>query len=157
MFVLLLGYFKAKPVILSPRYHQVKIDLQYISQNIFPGSGFAPFTLNQKEKYNIYSRIFKLVCYQRWLGDVHCPALLEYLNSQAQAWMAPRYLFDAAIEYLSKQKIAIPAYSTLQKVISQKINQAKMRLNNIVNETISNKLRKAISDLFCDDVELNLS
>ncbi|WP_407263701.1 DUF4158 domain-containing protein [Klebsiella pneumoniae] len=32
---------------------------------------------------------------------------------------APRHLFDAAIEYCSGQKIAIPAYSTLQKIISQ--------------------------------------
>ena len=69
MLALLLGYFKAKPVVLTPRYHQVKSDLKYISQNVFPGSGFAPFTLNQKEKYRLYSRIFKLVGCQVWSGE----------------------------------------------------------------------------------------
>ena len=33
MLALLLGYFKAKPVVLTPRYHQVKADLKYITQN----------------------------------------------------------------------------------------------------------------------------
>ncbi len=61
MLALLLGYFKAKPVVLTPRYHQLKMDLKYISQGVVPGDGFAPFTLDRKEKDRIYSRIFELI------------------------------------------------------------------------------------------------
>ena len=105
MLALLLGYFKAKPVVLTPRYHQLKTDLKYISQGVFPGDGFAPFTLDRKEKDRIYSRIFELTGYQGWSNSTHLPSLLEYLNSQAQAWLAPRHLFDSAIEYFSQHKI----------------------------------------------------
>ncbi len=157
MLALLLGYFKAKPVVLTPRYHQVKADLKYITQNVFSGSGFTPFTLNQKEKDRLYSRIFKLTGYQGWSSNIHLPALLDYLNDQAQVWLAPRYLFDSAIEYPSKHKIAIPAYSTIQKIISQVISQAQLHLNNIVNKAVSNELQQTILDLFCEDAELNLS
>lgn len=47
----------------------------------------------------------------------------------AESWAAPRALFDAAIEYLAHQKIAIPAYSTLQKIISQALNQHQQVLH----------------------------
>lgn len=124
MLALLLGYFKAKPVVITPRYHQLKTDLKYISQDVFPGPGFGPFTLDQKEKERIYSKIFELTDYQGWSSSAHLPPLLDYLSTQAQAWLAPRHLFDSTIEYLSQNKIAIPAYSTLQKVIGQVIRVA---------------------------------
>ncbi len=107
MLALLLGYFKAKPVVLTPRYHRLKIDLKYISQDVFPGTGFAPFTLDRKEKDRIYNRIFKLTGYQGWSSNAHLPSLLDYLSGQAQAWLAPRHLFDSTIEYLSQHKIEI--------------------------------------------------
>ena len=157
MLTLLLGYFKAKPVVLTPRYHQVKADLKYISQDIISGPGFTPFTLTQREKDRLYSRIFELTGYQGWSANTHISPLLDYLNDQAQAWLTPRHLFDSAIEYLSKHKIAIPAYSTLQKIIGQVTNQEQVRLNNIINSAVSNELQQAISDLFCDGSELNLA
>jgi len=40
--------------------------------------------------------------------------LADNLVEKANSWAAPRALFDAAIEYLAHNKIAIPAYSTLQ-------------------------------------------
>ncbi len=39
MFAVLLGYFKAKPVVLQPRYFQLKDDLKYVSENTLPGVG----------------------------------------------------------------------------------------------------------------------
>lgn len=157
MLALLLGYFKAKPVTLMPRYHQFKLDLKYISQVIFPGAGFAPFTISQKEKDRIYRKIFKLTGHQAWSNKAHLPALLIYLSSQARAWLAPRHLFDSTIEYLSQHKIAIPAYSTLQKIVGQVANKEQARLNNAINEAVSNELHQAITKLFCSHAELNLS
>lgn len=156
MLLLLLGYFKTKPVVLMARYHQLKIDLKYISQDIFPGPRFGPFTLKPKEKERIYSRIFDLTGYQGWSSSTHLPPLLDYLSSQAQAWLAPRHLFDSTIEYLSQQKIAIPAYSTLQKIIGQVITKEQTFLNRAINKSVSNELRHAIEKLFCVDTDFSL-
>ena len=119
MLVVLLGYFKAKPVVLNPGFHQIKQDLKYVYQTVLPGPGCRPFNLTPKENERIYQRVFQLCNYQRWNVKDHGAALRDYLSQQARAWTAPRHLFDAAIEYCSGQKIAIPAYSTLQKIISQ--------------------------------------
>lgn len=45
MFVVLLGYFKAKPVVLNPGFHQIKQDLKYVYQTVLPGPGCRPFNL----------------------------------------------------------------------------------------------------------------
>ncbi len=39
MLVVLLGYFKAKPVVLNPGFHQIKQDLKYVYQTVLPGPG----------------------------------------------------------------------------------------------------------------------
>lgn len=98
MLTLLLGYFKAKPVILIPRYHQVKADLKYISQNIIPGPGFTPFTLTQKEKDRLYSRIFELTAIKTGL-----PTRTFYHGTGAIVPMivsANEFVLDYIIQFL---------------------------------------------------------
>ena len=41
MLVVLLGYFKAKPVVLNPGFHQIKQDLKYVYQTVLPGPGWG--------------------------------------------------------------------------------------------------------------------
>jgi len=112
MFIVLFGYFKVKPVVLNPGYHQIKQDLKYVYQSVLPGIGFRPFNLSQKESERIYQRIFSLMDYQRWSLKKHQAELIKHLTEQAKAWLDPRNLFDESVGYLSNQKIAIPAYST---------------------------------------------
>ncbi len=44
MFVVLVGYFKVKPIVLSPAYRQVKHDLKHVYETVLPGLGLRPFT-----------------------------------------------------------------------------------------------------------------
>ncbi|MGP7740940.1 DUF4158 domain-containing protein [Klebsiella pneumoniae] len=60
MLVVLLGYFKAKPVVLNPGFHQIKQDLKYVYQTVLPGPGCRPFNLTPKENERIYQRVFQL-------------------------------------------------------------------------------------------------
>jgi TnpA family transposase len=147
MFALLWGYLKAKPIVLSLSYHLIKHDLKHIAQHVFTGVGFAPFNLTQKEKDRVYHKIFMLSGYQGWSAKNHLEALLMYLKEQSQAWLDPRHLFDSVIEYLSVQKIAIPAYSTLQIIISQVINQEQNCLITKVHQASSQDLKQALSDI----------
>ena len=123
MFVVLLGYFRSKPIQIIPRYNQIKADLKFVAGNILPGQGLKPFNLKQRDKDRVYTRIFELLGHSAWDEKRHKPLLYGALLDQSDSWIAPRALFDYAIEYLAHQKIAIPAYSTLQKVISQVLVQ----------------------------------
>nr|UHA82019.1 hypothetical protein [Enterobacter cloacae] len=88
MLVVLLGYFKAKPVVLNPGFHQIKQDLKYVYQTVLPGPGCRPFNLTPKENERIYQRVFQLCNYQRWNVKDHGAALRDYLSQQARAWTA---------------------------------------------------------------------
>lgn len=46
MFFVLLGYLKAKPVVIRPGFHSVKTDFQYVAQKVFSGAGHRPFNLS---------------------------------------------------------------------------------------------------------------
>ena len=156
MFVVLLGYFKAKPVVLRPGYHAIKADLQYVSQRVFPGPGHRPFNLSQKENVRIYQRIFELCNYQRWNPNLHEKELTFYLNAQAKLWSEPRCLFDAAVEYLSNQRIVLPGYSTLLKLIGQAIINNQNDLINCLNESLSDVAKQAIDTILVGEGELSL-
>ncbi|EJV6768603.1 DUF4158 domain-containing protein, partial [Klebsiella pneumoniae] len=144
MLVVLLGYFKAKPVVLNPGFHQIKQDLKYVYQTVLPGPGCRPFNLTPKENERIYQRVFQLCNYQRWNVKDHGAALRDYLSQQARAWTAPRHLFDAANEYCSGQKIAIPAYSTLQKIISQVVGDEQEHMAAHLERAMSRGLKQAL-------------
>jgi hypothetical protein len=58
MFVLLLGYFKSKPVVLKPRYYTIKNDLQSIAAHVFPGKQYRPFSLEEREIERLYDKVF---------------------------------------------------------------------------------------------------
>lgn len=58
MLVVLLGYFKAKPVVFNPGFHQINPDLKYVYQTILPGPGCRPFNLTPKENGRISNVFF---------------------------------------------------------------------------------------------------
>ncbi len=72
----------------------------------------------------------------------------DYLSQQARApRTAPRHLFDAANEYCSGQKIAIPAYSTLQKIISQVVGDEQEHMAAHLERAMSRGLKQALAEL----------
>ena len=60
-FIVLLGYFKSKPVVLSPSFGEVEADLKFIAKELYSGFGIRRFSLTQKQKDRFYQKIFDLV------------------------------------------------------------------------------------------------
>jgi TnpA family transposase len=147
MFVVLLGYFKVKPITLSPGYHQIKQDIKYVCSEVFPGSGLSPFNLTRKARVRVYNRVLEVTGHQRWENERHGAALTRDLIEHAQAWAQPRSLFDRAIEYLSTQKISIPGYTVLQDIISDVVGVTNDQLIRRLDDLISVELADGLSFL----------
>ena len=62
--ILLLGYFRSKPIILKPGFHVIKHDLRFISSNIIPGKSLLAFTMPDRELRRVYERILASTGYQ---------------------------------------------------------------------------------------------
>ena len=149
-FVAILGYFKSKPVILDVAYSQVTDDLTFISKALSGGKGLRPFTPSQKQKDRLYAKVLDLSGYGKWEESQHFKSLFDHLVQIGNAWLEPRHLFDAAIEYLATHHIAIPKYTVLQRLISRTRQQVRKDLKIQLNQLTSNEL-----NIFLDSITAN--
>lgn len=145
-FVLLLGYFKVKPVVLNISYTEVQDDLQFIAHELFDGAKSKRKNLAPVQKLRIYRRIFQLVGY-RSLDDNLERVLGESTETAATASIDPRYLFDESIDYMVKHQIAIPKYTVLQRLISKAIASERQRLADVLSQSMGHALGKTLDSI----------
>ena len=155
-FVLLLGYFKVKPVVLNLRYGDVGDDLQFIATEIFPGVKLKRKNLSPAQKTRMYRRIFQLLGYQPFADDSEA-GLNRRAAASAAASIESRFIFDESIDYLAKQRIAIPKYTILQRVISTAIASERQRLADILSRSISQPLSERLEAILHGDTEATLN
>jgi len=156
MFVVMLGYFKSRPIAIIPKYNQIKTDLRYVASDVLPGLGIKPFNIKQRDKDRLYARIFDLLEHSAWNEKLHNSLLFNALLEQATSWAAPRALFDAAVEFLAHNKIAIPAYSTLQKTISQVLVQHQKSLHDQIVTACTKELNIMVNELLSGEYTFTL-
>ena len=131
-------------------YSQVTDDLTFISKALSGGKGLRPFTPSQKQKDRLYAKVLDLSGYGKWEESQHFKSLFDHLVQIGNAWLEPRHLFDAAIEYLATHHIAIPKYTVLQRLISRTRQQVRKDLKIQLNQLTSNEL-----NIFLDSITAN--
>jgi len=155
-FVLLLGYFKIKPVILNFTFSQVSNDFKFVASEYFSDEKFKQRNLDPSQKTRLYRRVFSLVDYKSFSNDVRISLEKEATNITTVS-IESRYILDECIAYLSRNKIAIPKYSILQRVISTAVNNEKKRIHKLINKKLSDNLSRFLKSLFTNDAPLHLS
>lgn len=114
--ILLLGYFKSKPLVLNPTVAEIKEDLLYIRNKYRIPIKLTHAELTSTQKSRIYSAILNFCGCELFNEGKH--KLTEFVIQLAKQIIEPRAIFDGCIHHLVARKVAIPAYSTLQKIIS---------------------------------------
>lgn len=155
-FVLLLGYFKVKPVVLNIRYSDVRDDLQFIAGELFPGMKLKRINLAAMQKVRMYRRIFQLLDYQSFSEDSEV-GLSRHAQTAAAVSIESRFLFDESIEYLAKHRIAIPKYTVLQRVVSKAMARERQRLADILSRSISHALSESLEAILDSDTATTLN
>jgi TnpA family transposase len=137
-FLLMLGYFKCKPVCLKLQWKAIASDYQYIAERYFPGANLQNNTISRFVRIRYYRRIFQMLDYQRFSKELE-QELLEQLFKHAAYYIDEAQLFNSAITFLESKQIAIPGYSTLQELISTAIHTEETRLSKLIDKKLSNK------------------
>jgi len=145
-FVLLLGYFKFKPIILEFGFLQIKEDFNSIKQVYFPEKKLKQRNLSRSQKSRLYQRIFTLTNYQIFSDEIR-KRLEEKAQSIALVNFDARYIFDECIDYLVSQNTAIPKYYFLQPTIISAINKEKLRINSVIKSQVPDSLLIFMSNL----------
>jgi TnpA family transposase len=154
--IALLGYFKSKPIILNPSYKSMQADLSFISETHFQGLKLRRFTLQPDQKSRIYERVLSLLGVANWSDKKHQALLTDHLVEQAASWAGPRALFDAATEFLAYNKIAIPVYSTMQKIISQALMRHHADLHERLKPVCSDGLAGMMKELLSGETNFTI-
>ena len=139
-FILLLGYFKAKPVTLTFTWGMVKSDLTHIYARYFPKARFIRKNLNKDAKSNIYQKVFSLTGFQRF-SEQHQKRLHKQADSAVAIRADNKTVFDECVTYLNQQWIALPALSRIQSVVSQALNKEEERLVNLFNRQLKGSIK----------------
>ena len=137
-FLLMLGYFSAKPVTLVSQWRDIKADYFYIAHRYYPAATKQKKNIDRQTRRRLYQLVFGLMDYQ------HCDNtiafnLFEHLQQRARQYVDETQLFKDAINYLNQSQVAIPRYYLLQQLISKAINTEETRLSKLVHQHLKNK------------------
>jgi len=155
-FVMLLGYFKIKPVILNFTFSQVKDDFKFVASEYFPDNKFKQQNLSRSQKSRIYNRIFNINNYNSFSREIS-HQLQEKAIEIGAINIESRYIFDECIDYLSRSKTAIPSYSQLQRIISTAVNTERQKIISLIEGNIPKTLSSFLDALFESGATIMLS
>ncbi|MBF0227718.1 MAG: Tn3 family transposase [Desulfobacterales bacterium] len=146
-FIIQLGYFKAKRLFFIPKYADIKEDIIYASQRYFPESPVPEnIEINRITRWKQQQKILKLFGYQE-CDILWRKKLVEKACQTVRISTKPIYIFNELLVYLAMSKVVFPAYSTFQDIISKAIVIEIERLSGLVNENITDDIKKSLNSL----------
>ncbi|HBS0624423.1 TPA: DUF4158 domain-containing protein, partial [Klebsiella pneumoniae] len=115
--ILLIGYFRAKPVIAQFKLREVKHDVDYIYATHFPNKKPKYPFIAKSTRATLIAKMYEILGFSRLLKRDK-QALIERLNDVATICTYPKYIFDECLAFLGQNRIGLVGYSTLQNIIT---------------------------------------
>jgi len=149
LFILQVGYFKAKTMFFSFEFNDVRDDVRYIMRQYYSLSGNANLTepVLRQTRHAQQQKILALYGYHT-CNAVERTGLVEKACYIVKISAKPIYMFQALIHYLDAERIVVPGYSFLQDIVSQALATERQRITEIIEDSIDEKTRKALDDLY---------
>ncbi|HLB33570.1 MAG TPA: Tn3 family transposase [Chthoniobacterales bacterium] len=152
---LMLGYFRAKHCLVNFSYYQVTADRKFILSTCFP----EEHTLSKKlppnrQQLRLQHKILVHENYRRFDPTIHAE-LLIYLSITIRQHPKVKSLFQALLDHIAQCAIALPGYSTLQKLVTEALSRERKRLNKIYRKKFSKKDKHLLSKLLSSEKTLS--
>ena len=147
-FILQLGYFKFSHKFFKFNFNEVLEDVEYILEKYFPNNTIDDLgtACNKKARLNHHSIILKLFS-SRFPTKEDNENLFKKAKSVVSIDANPKYIFKEIVRFISDNKIILPAYSTIQKLISKAMIASDQEMFANLKNLIDDDLIKNINDL----------
>ncbi len=145
-FILLLGYFREKPVIGQFCFRDVKDDLKHVVNRYFPDQKLPRKDPSQSQVYYLRKKLLGMLHYRNLDGDIK-PNLEAYLADIATICVEPRYLFDECLAFFARERIALPRYTVIQDLVSRILTTEYQRIKTILADCLREKTKQRLIDL----------
>ncbi len=145
--LLQLGYFKAKQAFFNFAWLAVPPDdITFVLTRYFPGTTLTPRPVRAYEYYAQRQAIVQFFGFQLW-SEVHRPRLVEKAVQLARRDVTVTFILTELIAFLNTEKIVRPGYTTLQTIIGDALTAERRRLEQLLEETLDEAARGALSQL----------
>jgi len=147
IFMLQLGYFKVKKMFFSFTYDEIRDDIEFIrTRYALPEPDPKHFEINKVTRWNQQQRILALFHYH------DCDAswrvkLQEKACRCVRISSKPICIFKDLLTYLEKERVMLPAYSTLQKIISKALLEESNRLAVLAERHVTDNVANMLQEL----------
>lgn len=154
VFVFQLGFFKAKKRFYTlSELEKDEASKRYIMEKYFKDTEASDLSLKvtNPTRLSHQTHILKFFGYRRCKGNISL-LFKEEVSRLSRMHANPTYIVREVLRFLEREKIVIPAYSTLQDVIGMsvqlEINKAGKKLDSMLNES-----QKKMLDSLCEKQE----
>ncbi|MDG1751499.1 MAG: DUF4158 domain-containing protein, partial [Thalassotalea sp.] len=146
-FILLLGYFRSRPIVFNFSFSQVRSDLDYVRAKYFSDKDMSLDDLSPTTKTKLINKLLKYTGFTTYQSKLDKEPLLKRLNDVVKINLEPRYVFDECIAYFGQNRIALAGYTTLQDTISAVLSNERNRIETVLNESLSSGTRVTLLKL----------
>lgn len=149
LFILQVGYFKAKTLFFAFELDDVQEDVRHILQQHYPhfhDAELAAASLKQT-RHTQQRKILDLYGYQACNADERA-ALMEKAGPIVRISAKPIFVFRNLLQYLENRRIVVPGYSFLQDAVSQALADERARLTAILEGRLDQATLKALDALY---------
>ncbi|MBT4835786.1 MAG: Tn3 family transposase [Methylococcales bacterium] len=156
-YILQRGYYQATNYFFRFSFQNYKSDVQFILETYFPDE---PFPKKQISKnYHYLNRTLLMQKYQLTDTDSQFEkTLLKQARSFAKRHVLPKFVLQELLSFCLQQKVIRPAYSKLQLIVSEALNDERDRLINKLYRDASKYMRNQLDKLLDnEDLFYNLT
>lgn len=151
LFILQLGYFKAKTLFFDFEFNDVREDVRHILRSHYPRYHDAELTTPKlKQTHHSQQRkILDLYGYHACNAEVRV-SLMARAGQVVRISAKPIFLFQNLFQYLESRRIVAPGYSFMQDIVSQSLADERARLTGILESRLDEATLKALDALYVE-------
>src|SRR6202051_4948840 len=149
-FLLSAGYFKAARRFFSPGSFHPR-DIEYVARQLEPGAptvDFAQYHPRARQRHRHTIRTFYGF---RACDSAASRLLLKEIAGLVRSQVKPKVIFWRCIDVLVREKIEVPSYTRLTKLILGAINRRKQELATIIEHTLDQDARGILDGLLTQE------
>ena len=149
LFILQLGYFKARTLFFSFEFEEVQEDVRHVLQRHYHRSDDAALVAPslKQTRYGQQRKILDLCGYRSCTGKERA-ALMDRAGQVVRISAKPVFLFRNLLQYLESHRIVVPGYSFLQDVVSQALAAERARLTAVLEARLNKTMVEALDALY---------
>ena len=149
-FLLSTGYFKAARRFFSPGSFHPR-DIEYVARQLEPGAPTVDFAQYHPRARQRHQHTIRTFYGFRACDSAASRLLLKEITGLVRSQVKPKVIFWRCIDVLVREKIEVPSYTRLTKLILGAINRRSQELAAIIERSLTQEVRPLLEDLLTQE------